>query len=148
MFSRYLLLVQYINPVFSMNFSFPLSRPVFRTGMQRYALFSNFQNFFQKISRKLENSKNSRASLFKNSCPYRHPFFKWECKGTTFFLTSKLFRNYFCKILHHTSSKYAQLLEHHRTTGKKKITRKFENSEYCDLNRKSLNLSDCKYTEQ
>ena len=56
MFSRYLLLVQYLS-VFSMNFSFPLSRPVFRTGMQRYALFFNFQNFFQKFSKKFQTSK-------------------------------------------------------------------------------------------
>ena len=65
MFSRYLLLVQYLS-VFSMNFSFPLSRPVFRTGMQRYALFFNFQTFFQKFSKKFKTSKTS-APVFSRT---------------------------------------------------------------------------------
>ena len=66
------------------NFVLILFRePVSRTGLQRYALFSNFQTFLQKF-----------FNLFFASIFYRtlcNPLFEWECKGTTFLFNSKFF---------------------------------------------------------
>jgi len=82
-----LLLVQF--SVFSMNLLFSLSRPVFRTGLQRYALFFNFQIFLEKFL-KIYFS----ASVFiRTSGLFNHPSFKWECKGSAYFLNSKFIHN-------------------------------------------------------
>jgi hypothetical protein len=73
-----------------MNFFFPrffFSRAPFQLGVQRYALFFNFQIFSQKFF----IFHLQRQSFQELLTLAGHPFFKWECKGSAFFLTSKLF---------------------------------------------------------
>ena len=69
--------------------------PVFRTGLQRYALFFNFQIFLQKFSVFFISAPVFLRTLGLIS----HPFFKWECKGTTFYLICKTWRNFLITFL-------------------------------------------------
>ena len=76
--------------------------PVFQMGVQRYALFFNFQIFFQKFF----NFYFSASVFLRTLSLSSYPFFKWECKGTTFILTSKFFCTNFkqlqCTVCHFT----------------------------------------------
>ena len=65
----------------------PFQEPVFWTGLQRYALFFNFQIFIQNFSIYF-----SCASLSKElSILHFRPFFERGCKGRHYFLISKSF---------------------------------------------------------
>ena len=66
---------------------FPLARPVFESGLQRYALFSNFQIFIQNFSIFIF----LRQSVKELNFLYSHPFFERGCKGRHYFLISKSF---------------------------------------------------------
>ena len=73
-----------------MNFSFPLARPVSRTGVQRYALFSNFQTFFELFS-KFCFSEENRVSLGKNSQPCWPPVFQMGVQRYDFLFNFQIY---------------------------------------------------------
>ena len=83
-----------------MNFSFPLARPVFRTGMQRYALFFNFQNFFQKISKKFESSKALSRQSFQELMPLQTPVFQMGVQRYDFLINFQIFSHIFSNFFH------------------------------------------------
>jgi hypothetical protein len=60
--------------------------------VQRYALFFNLQIFSQKFSIFYFQRQSFQELLTLAG----HPFFKWECKGSAFFFTSKSF----CEKIH------------------------------------------------
>ena len=65
-----------------------LSRgPVFRTGLQRYALFFNFQIFLQKFF----NFHFSASVLVRTLSLAGHPFFKGSAKVRLFYLLPNFF---------------------------------------------------------
>ena len=87
-----------------------LSLPVFRTGLQRYALFFNLQIFLQLFSEKFFSDQITAPVFSRTLSLISHPFFKWECKGTTFFLISKFFRNIFTTFLTKNQPRIAKRL--------------------------------------
>ena len=66
---------------------FPFQEPVFESGLQRYALFLNFQIFFQKFFNFIFLRQSVKELHFLYSCP----FFERGCKGRHYFLISKSF---------------------------------------------------------
>ena len=74
-----------------MNFSFSLARTRFLNGAAKVRIFLKPASVFEKIFQKSFGA-DPDASVFVRTLSFiSHPFFKWECKGTTFFFTSKFF---------------------------------------------------------
>ena len=66
----------------------PLGETPFSIGAAKVRVIFEFPNLFSKIFHFL--SRNATV-LFQNSQPFSSPSLKRECKGTTFFFTSKSF---------------------------------------------------------
>ena len=71
-----------------MNFSVSLARTRFSNGAAKVRIIFKLPNLFEKIFKFFL----SAPVFHQNSQPYQPPVFQRECKGTTFFVTSKLFR--------------------------------------------------------
>ncbi len=72
-----------------MNFLNPSVRARFSNGDAKVRFFLKLPKLFFKI---FELFSVSRQSFIRTLSFAGHPFFKWECKGSVYFLTSKLFR--------------------------------------------------------
>ena len=74
-----------------MNFSYSLARTRFLNGAAKVRIIFKSASFSGKIFKKVFEADLHAPVLVRTQGLISHPFFKWECKGTAFFFTSKSF---------------------------------------------------------
>ena len=74
-----------------MNLHYPLSRTRFSNGAAKVRIFFKPASVSEKIFKFFFGSRSGESNATVLSRTHSHPFLKWECKGTTFFNTSKSF---------------------------------------------------------
>ena len=88
-----------------MNLSYSLARTRFLNGAAKVRIFLKPASVSEKIFQKSFGADSDASVLSRTLSLISYPFFKWECKGTTFLFTSKLFPTVFSNILDHYIAK-------------------------------------------